>query len=84
MVSSLGQQLKYEIIKQKLQCLKDVATKLKVSLVIIHQIFFARAIDLNTSRDAAKAGEYSTIRTDDIPQFSNFVTYVRMFSFHLE
>ena len=28
---------------------------------IIHQIFFARAIGLNTSRDAAKTGEYQMI-----------------------
>ena len=27
----------------------------------IHQIFFARAIGLNTSRDAAKTGEYQMI-----------------------
>ena len=29
--------------------------------VIIHQIFFARAIGLNASRDAAKTGEYQMI-----------------------
>ena len=32
-----------------------------VLVLIIHQIFFARAIGLNTSRDAAKTGEYQMI-----------------------
>ena len=32
-----------------------------ISDIIIHQIFFARAIGLNTSRDAAKTGEYQMI-----------------------
>ena len=36
---------------------------------IIHQIFFARAIGLNTSRDAAKTGKYQMIFPSDIPQF---------------
>ena len=34
---------------------------LKLSMIIIHQIFFARAIGLDTSRDAAKTGEYQMI-----------------------
>ena len=32
-----------------------------IFVFIIHQIFFARAIGLNTSRDAAKTGEYQMI-----------------------
>ena len=32
-----------------------------ICCIIIHQIFFARAIGLNTSRDAAKTGEYYTL-----------------------
>ena len=33
----------------------------RLSALIIHQIFFARAISLNASRDAAKTGEYQMI-----------------------
>ena len=33
----------------------------QISVLIIHQIFFAPAIGLNTSRDTVKAGEYQMI-----------------------
>ena len=35
----------------------DWALVVSISTLIIHQIFFARAIGLNTPRDAAKTGE---------------------------
>ena len=50
-----------------------------ISCFIIHQIFFVHAIGLNTSRDAAKTGEYQMII---IPKFSNSAIYIRKFSFY--
>ena len=54
-----------------------------IFMFIMHQIFFARAIGLNTSRDAVKTGEYQMkCSPSDIPQFPNFAIYVCAFSFH--
>ena len=43
------------------EILVPVNSDMTILAIIIHQIFVARAIGLNASRDAAKTGEYQMI-----------------------